>query len=488
LIDAGFFYPLMRMNGKVIMNSSVKKLFVVLLLLILTACASSNDTSLRKKDKSNLALHKKDEKSLLVQAIEEKHDIAASFLASISAEINTKDADGRTPLMKAVIHDQKAVVKVLVSRGADVNAHDNNGYTAMRLAVAGEHYEIAQFLWDSVADKHKALMTAIEQGHSEVIKFLIEKGTDADTNGVLLVKALKNQNSAIADLLLEKNANVNAQDEDGDSALMVAVSLGYPKTVRYLLAKGADVNHKNRSNVTALMESVRSQFLYFLNNRLEIVQALLDAGADISIKDGAYGETALMMAVENGNFDIVNLLLAKGADKREITNNYHIFSAAIGNGKLKEAIDLGADINIRSENGYTALMDFAARGSDEIVDSLLAFGADVNVRDKDGLTPLMLAARYGYISIVEEPPPPPSYDDNVKTIKALLAHGAKIDAQDNSGKTALIHAADHGLDSSFQALLAAGANAAIKDKTGKTALDYAKDFRRNEIIKLLNAK
>lgn len=89
---------------------------------------------------------------------------------------------------------------------------------------------------------------------------------------------------------------------------------------------------------------------------------------------------------------------------------------------MKLLIDADADLNAQVERGRTALMSLAEMGNTSAVKDLLATGANINMRDDQGLTALMLAIdRYPY----------------AETVKELLAAGAVIDVVDNNGETAL---------------------------------------------------
>jgi hypothetical protein len=108
--------------------------------------------------------------------------------------------------------------------------------------------------------------------------------------------------------ILDKGADVNARDEDGNTALIIAVSFGGRDVVEMLLRRGADANARNKSGETALMAAA-STYLY----NLTIVKMLLDRGADINAR-AEDGVTALMLAVRNNRIDTVESLVARGVD------------------------------------------------------------------------------------------------------------------------------------------------------------------------------
>jgi ankyrin repeat protein len=62
------------------------------------------------------------------------------------ADIESKDNEGRTALMRAAIYDQKTIVKLLLEKGADVNSKDNAGHTALWFAYKDRHQSIVDLL------------------------------------------------------------------------------------------------------------------------------------------------------------------------------------------------------------------------------------------------------------------------------------------------------------------------------------------------------
>ena len=133
--------------------------------------------------------------------------------------------------------------------------------------------------------------------------------------------------------------------------LWEAIEAGDARGVNAVIAQGVDVNAKNKdeNGGTALMMAARE-------GNVDIVKALLAAGADIGAKDND-GDAALVWAVEEGRADIVEMLLAAGAD-----------------------------INAQNEDGETALVLAIGAGDVDVVKLLLDAGADIHVKDKDGDT------------------------------------------------------------------------------------------------------
>ncbi len=118
-----------------------------------------------------------------------------------------------------------------------------------------------------------------------------------------LIKVPKSQNghSDVVKMLVDKGAEVNEKNLKEVSVLMAASQNGHSDVVRILIDKGAEVNMLNNNGVTALI--VASS-----NGRKEVVQVLLDHHADTSIQTRT-GKTALDSAIENRYVEVVGLLL-----------------------------------------------------------------------------------------------------------------------------------------------------------------------------------
>ena len=100
-------------------------------------------------------------------------------------------------------------------------------------------------------------------------------------------------------ILLENSANVNAQDNDGYTALHEAASQGKTEIVKLLIEKGADVNAKNKYGKTPLAEALRHE----PDNR-EVIETLLKAGAN----NPKITELDIINAISNGDHKLAQLL------------------------------------------------------------------------------------------------------------------------------------------------------------------------------------
>jgi uncharacterized protein len=162
----------------------------------------------------------------------------------------------------------------------------------------------------------------------------------------------------IVQALLAKGGEFNAKMDDGATALGMATLAGSPS----LLALG----------VAAAPDSCRPPSCPIV----EIVQALLAAGADVNAKDNG-GGTVLMTASATGHLDVMQALLAKGADvNAKASDGRTALMMASETGRLdvvQALLDKGADVNSLSFNG-TALIGASATGHLDVVQALLARG------------------------------------------------------------------------------------------------------------------
>ncbi len=150
---------------------------------------------------------------------------------------------------------------------------------------------------------------SVKGGAFAEVKGLIEEGTDVnaqDNEGwTALMWALEYGHTEVVKLLIEEGADVNAQSNSGETALWAASRYGqHPDIVKLLIEEGADVNAKDKKGFTALMYSSRE-------GNTEIVKLLIEAGADVNAKDKD-GFTAFMWAFESK--EIRKLLREAGAE------------------------------------------------------------------------------------------------------------------------------------------------------------------------------
>lgn len=161
------------------------------------------------------------------------------------------------------------------------------------------------------------IILACKHGHMDCAKLLIEKG-GVDVNGkgfkgmTSLHHAARNDHQGITLLLVnDAKAEVDIEDDAGNTALADAGRMGNLKCFEMLLDAGADINHVNVAGTTPLMGAI-------LNNRAAILDVGLARGANLDVQDKK-GDTALHFASRCGYPQLAKTLVQKGA-KTDLSN------------------------------------------------------------------------------------------------------------------------------------------------------------------------
>ncbi|KAJ4855513.1 ankyrin repeats (3 copies) domain-containing protein [Trichoderma breve] len=310
-------------------------------------------------------------------------------------------------------------------------------------------------------------------GHHTIVKLLVEKGADleAEDNNdrTPLSWAAEKGYEAIVKLLVENGADIKARDRYRQTPLSWAAEEGHEAIVKLLIEKGASFKAKDKNGLTPLLRAT-------INGHEAIVKLLVEKGANIRVKD-EYGQTPLLWAAEKGYEAIVKLLVEKGANI-EARNKFGQTSLLWAVEKGYEAIvklltEKGADLEAKDDTfGRTPLLQAIRYGRESIIKVLIEKGADIEAKGgKLDRTPLLRAVASGQEAIV----------------KLLVEVGADIEAKDDqSGRTPLIQAAINGYETIVKFLIEKGADIeAIDDENGWTSLSWAINKGNEAIIKLL---
>jgi ankyrin repeat protein len=158
------------------------------------------------------------------------------------------------------------------------------------------------------------------------------------------------------------------------------------------------------------------------------VKELLEMGADVN-DPGKSGWTALMYACYRGHEEVVRLLLDKGA---AATSDETMLIVAAGSGNpeiVRMLLAAGAPVDTRNEhNGDTPLIWAASLGHTQVVQVLVENGANISARNKAAMTALGVAA----------------INEHKDTLEFLISKGADANVKDTTGATVLFHLAGTG--------------------------------------------
>jgi len=209
--------------------------------------------------------------------------------------------------------------------------------------------------------------------------------------------------------LVDSGWDVNTLGPDHQNALFSAVIFRDLESTRFLLQHGSKVTDQTldaaamSENVEILRLVVRALQVKLTGEhgaailgqaararRTDLMQFLLDSGADVNSRGLGQGWTPLLSAVNSGSSENARLLLSKGADANARDNNGR---AALWYAAISENADLvtllvqhEAEVDVRDNQGRTALMHAADLCSTSNVRALLNAGADPAIQDKRGRT------------------------------------------------------------------------------------------------------
>lgn len=279
-----------------------------------------------------------------------------------------------------------------------------------KMPYVGPYYQSPGIkLWDGVyKNDYKMVEEAFKEGADVNYK--------NDNGQWFLFVAVENDNVRMVNLLLEKGVDVNVTNDYNNTALFTAAINGREDVVKLLLEKGADINKANIDGETILMGAIN----YDEEEVIKILLAYDEEGVRVDLNArNNNGETALIRAVENGNTEIVEAVVEAGADMkiRDNDGNTPLIRASMVGEEyiLGVLLDSGSDVNETNNAGETALIVASRLGHYHIVEWLLSledeaeedgtymyiYETDVNVVDATGNTALTVARQYGHEEIVE---------------------------------------------------------------------------------------
>jgi ankyrin repeat protein len=198
-------------------------------------------------------------------AIEQENIIAIEELIKSGFDVNTQIEEGTTPIIATVSIGNLKIIKILVGSGANIDTLDVCGTSPLMRAAYGKSIEIFNYLAPlaSLQTKGIGLLESVTDGDLEVVRMFIDTGIDVDfyrekgiwcENGrTALIIAIREGYTEIVKALLEAGANSNTIDEDSETTpLILAVRFKYLAIVNLLLSNNADVDLKDGRNKTTL--------------------------------------------------------------------------------------------------------------------------------------------------------------------------------------------------------------------------------------------
>ncbi|KAK8099608.1 uncharacterized protein PG998_012849 [Apiospora kogelbergensis] len=381
------------------------------------------------------------------------------FLLAEGANIDGRDEEGKTALVRAVAADQLGALEYLLKAGADHRVCDGGaaGRPPLFHAVDAENGGAVDLLLEygaSALQRHDwsgepylaNLVRRRGATSPEWLELLLSRGGGADAAGLLdcwmqplvvvaLQKSQQHPSNADADddgdevvrLLLRHGASPDTRDASGYPLLHLCAAQGRGGLVRHLLELGADPGSSDINGTPLLVTAAK-------RHDVALVQTLLEHGADANAHD-MYLKHVLLVVLEDsklGHADkvsLLSLLLQHGAQPHQAHDVWNVTPLEKALGPFLAAVEGAEGARTgkrrrrrcsRSRRSSCGTARTRTSGCRELAELALDCGADANLADDEadpGRAPLALAARSGDRRLVE----------------MLLENGARVERGTMSG-------------------------------------------------------
>ena len=445
----------------------------------------------------------------LLDAIKAVDEARVRAALDRGVDVSAAEADGTTPLHRAVHANDATIVELLLAAGADAQAVNRYGVRPIALACTNGNVAIVELLLNAgvdanatLAEGETPLMTAARTGALDVVELLLDHGAD-----------------------------VNATETwRGQTALMWAAAEGHAELLPPLVSHGADIAARSTKGWTALLFAARE-------GQIDAIGTLLEAGADIeealpvekyerragtSAGRPSTGLNALLMATHNAHFELGAFLVDRGADVNVALRGWTVLhqvswvrKTSIPGGSnepppegtgtmtgiefVRKVVAAGADVNARVTSrppvgstrmnfiGGTPFLLAARTGDAELMRVLAELGADPRLPNEDNTTPIMVAAGVGSAAPGQNPG---TGAEVLEAVQVALELGGDLDGVDDKGQTVMHGAASAHLPEVVTFLVEAGASVDVWNQPnarGRTPLAIAEGRQdstteRNELL------
>lgn len=299
----------------------------------------------------------------------------------------------------------------------------------------------------------------LETFDKKSIKYLI-KNNDTRIFELLWLSAQSGKTNIIK-FLYKYNIDLEAEDEDGNTALILATKNNHLKTIKFLLDREVNINTYNNKKEYPI--TIASK-----NNNIEIIKELFHNDASIEVKDED-GLTPLAITALNGCLEAAEVLLKFNANPKAKVDGFSPIMLASYSGHLnviKLFLEYKQGIESLTDDGQSILSIASMQGHDVLVKYFIRNNANILSQDDKGYSPILYAAQ----------------NNHIKVIKTLLETGVSIESKDHRGVSLLSVAIMNNHEDIVDFLINEGADINSQDNDGRTPLIYASIYANKSII------
>lgn len=368
-----------------------------------------------------------------------------------------KEKELDTYLLAAAKQNKHKSCATLLRLGANCGAKDENGKSALILATENHAEKTAEILNDcsDPESRYKRLAQAIEEQNVAGATSLLQKGISPEWKGIngdnLLMKAMKQKNGVLVDLLIKNGANTNYINEQNESPLIYAYLYNQESLINEMLTRKVAVDKALSSLSQKHPEFVKDLCLRAVafaidnkgNDTLAIIAQRYFPKLAFEKRDGS-DKKLIVDALEKDQEGVAKALLDSDVNFNADLGDNNIFIIAVKHNAVsfvKKMFLLGKAAVIPvapTDNDHATPLHIAAtNGYKELAEALILKGHDKDLKDRKGNTPLHLAVDTEHTQIANW----------------LIGQGAKTDILNNDGYTPLHIAVLRGSDETVKKLI-----------------------------------
>ncbi|KAK8118528.1 uncharacterized protein PG998_003154 [Apiospora kogelbergensis] len=315
-------------------------------------------------------------------------------LLKAGVDPNTKKDGVYTPLCSSIRDNRADIFQLLLANGADPNVPAAEYPTFKCVTHHRPHFLAPLVKAGADLNSPKGILeTAVQSNNAEALDWLLNAGVSPNdkvpkTGATALTTAIRENRPELVDLLLSRGADPNVRGQDWPVCMAVkqphilkrllpalaeprafkgvmemAVVANQLESIKLLLQAGVSVEDRNGGVFSPLTTAIRER-------SKDIVSFLIDeADADVNAPGEHLPIVKALRRYEDGDTEIIEKLLASGADPNKIYRGHSAFIQAVENGDshvLQLLVDkCGVDLNAKDDNGMTILEIAQSRGWDE---------------------------------------------------------------------------------------------------------------------------